>query len=276
MNVMNFLEELSKRAELVKNEGDYFKDNLLHCGVCNEPKQAVKEIPFADNKKLIVTLQCKCQRNEDEKQRLALAEHEHKRKVEYLIKHGLSYAKYRECTFSKDDGRNSEITKICSNYVRHFPEMRDMNNGIMFYGDTDKGKTFYACCIANALIQREVPVLVTTLSNLVQNRVKAMSGNAAEISLDDFRCIVLDDIGTENTTQTAFNIIDEIYLSKKPLIITTNLKPLQFKNTETTERKRIYNRVLEMCGTKILVDNDKSRLQSGIEKSRIAESILNS
>ena len=73
MNVMNFLEELSKRAELVKNEGDYFKDNLLHCGVCNEPKQAVKEIPFADNKKLIVTLQCKCQREEDEKQRLALA-----------------------------------------------------------------------------------------------------------------------------------------------------------------------------------------------------------
>ena len=90
---MNFLEELSRRAELVKNEGDYFKDNLLHCGVCNEPKQAVKEIPFADNKKLIVTLQCKCQRDEDEKQRLALAEHEHKRKVEYLTKRGLSYTK---------------------------------------------------------------------------------------------------------------------------------------------------------------------------------------
>ena len=272
---MNFLEELSRRAELVKNEGDYFKDNLLHCGVCNEPKQAVKEIPFVDNKKLIVTLQCKCQRDEDEKQRLALAEHEHKRKVEYLTKRGLSYTKYKECTFAKDDGRNPEITKICCNYVRHFPEMRDMNNGIMFYGDTDKGKTFYACCIANALIQREIPVLVTTLSNLVQNRVKSMTSNAPEICLDDFRCIVLDDIGTENTTQTAFNIIDEIYLSKKLLIVTTNLSPSNLKSTDT-EHRRIYNRILEMCSTKILVDNNKSRLQSGIEKGRIAESILNS
>ena len=276
MNVMNFLEELSKRAELIKNDGDYFKDELLYCGVCNEPKQAVKEIPFAENKKLIVTLQCKCQRDEEEKQRLALAEQEHKRKVEYLTNHGLLYPKYRECTFSKDDGRNSEITKMCCNYVRHFPEMRDMNNGIMFYGDNDKGKTFYACCIANALIQREVPVLVTTLSNLVQNRVKSMTGNVPEISLDDFRCIVLDDIGVENTTQTAFNIIDEIYLSQKPLIVTTNLAPSALKCSDSVERKRIYNRILEMCSIKIVVKNDKTRLQSGIEKGRIAESILNS
>lgn len=273
---MNFLEELSKRAELIKNEGDYFKDELLYCGVCNEPKQAVKEIPFADNKKLIVTLQCRCQREEEEKQRLALAEQEHHRKVEYLTNQGLSYPKYRECTFAKDDQRNTDITKLCCNYVSHFPEMREMNNGIMFYGDNDKGKTFYACCIANALIQREVPVLVTTLSYLVQNRVKAMTGNVPEISLDDFRCIVLDDIGTENTTQTAFNIIDEIYLSKKLLIVTTNLLPSELKGANTVERKRIYNRILEMCSTKVLVNNNKSRLQSGIEKGRIAESILNS
>ena len=276
MNVMNFLEELSKRAELIKNEGDYFKDELLYCGVCNEPKQAVKEIPFAENKKLIVTLQCKCQRDEEEKQRLALAEQEHRRKVKYLTQHGLAYPKYKECTFSKDDQRNTDITKLCCNYVRHFPEMREMNNGIMFYGDTDKGKTFYACCIANALIQREVPVLVTTLSNLVQNRVKALTSKGNEISLDDFRCIVLDDIGTENTTQTAFNIIDEIYLSKKLLIVTTNLDPLEMKCADTIERKRIYERILEMCGTKVLVNNDKTRLQSGIEKGKIAESILNS
>ena len=273
---MNFLEELSKRAELIKNEGDYFKDELLYCGVCNEPKQAVKKIPFAENKKLIVTLQCRCQRDEEEKQRLALAEQEHHRKVEYLTNQGLSYPKYRECTFAKDDQRNTDITKLCCNYVSHFPEMREMNNGIMFYGDNDKGKTFYACCIANALIQREVPVLVTTLSNLVQNRVKAMTGSVPEICLDDFRCIVLDDIGTENTTQTAFNIIDEIYLSKKLLIVTTNLLPSELKCADTVERKRIYNRILEMCSTKVLVNNDKSRLQSGIEKGKAAAGILNS
>ena len=110
----------------------------------------------------------------------------------------------------------------------------------------------------------------------MQNRVKAMTGNVPEISLDDFRCIVLDDIGTENTTQTAFNIIDEIYLSKKLLIVTTNLLPSELKGADTVERKRIYNRILEMCSTKVLVNNDKSRLQSGIEKGKAAAGILNS
>lgn len=269
----NFIEELNARSVLEINEGDYFQDELIHCGVCREPKQAVKIIPFAGNKKIVVTLQCRCQREREEKQRIALAEQERQRRIEYLITHGLTYAKYREYTFSKDDRRNPDITKLCCNYVRHFAEMKDMNNGIMFYGNTDKGKTFYACCIANALIQREVAVLVTTLSNLVRNRVRAMTGKEYELSLDDFSCIVLDDIGTENATQTAFNIIDEIYLSKKPLIITTNLSPSHFKS-EDIEHKRIYDRILEMCGTKIIVDNDKSRLQLGIEKGRRAADIL--
>ena len=154
--------------------------------------------------------------------------------------------------------------------------MKDLNNGILFYGETDKGKTFYACCIANALIQREVPVLVTTLSNLVQNRVKAMTNKVPEISLDDFECIVLDDIGTENATQTAFNIVDEIYLLKKPLIVTTNLTPQRLKNAETLEHKRIYNRILEMCGTKVYVEHSGSRLQAGKDKGKVADSILNS
>lgn len=273
---VELIEEISKRAAVIKNEGDYVKDDLLHCGVCNEPKQAIKVIPFADNKTLIVPLMCKCQRDTEEKERLALAEQEHKRKVKYLIEQGLTYSKYREGVFARDDGRDTNITKICCSYIRHFREMQDLNNGVLFYGDTDKGKTFYACCIANALIQREIPVLVTTLSNLVQNRVKAMTNKTPEISLDEFECIVLDDIGTENATQTAFNIIDEIYLSKKPLIVTTNLTPQRLKNAETLEHKRIYNRILEMCGTKVYVEHSGSRLQAGKDKGKIADSILNS
>ncbi len=271
----DFLMELNSRAALIRNDGDYLKDDFLHCGVCNEPKQAVKIIPFANNKKLIVNLQCRCEREKEEKYRLELAEQERQRRIQYLIRHGLTYPKYRECKFSADDQRNPDITKLCCNYVRHFQEMQDINNGILFYGDSSKGKTFYACCIANALIQREVPVLVSTLSNLVQNRVKAMKGEAYEISLNEFKCIVLDDLGTENITQTAFNIIDEIYLSKKPLIITSNLGPSQLKFSDM-ERKRIYERILEMCGTKILVKNNKSRLQSGIEKGKTADNILKS
>ena len=160
-------------------------------------------------------------------------------------------------------------------YVRHFSEMKKMNNGILFYGGVGKGKTFYAGCIANALIQRGTPVLFTSLSNLVQNRIDAMNKRACKISLNEFECFVLDDIGTENANQTAFNIIDEIYLSKKPLIVTTNLTPSQLKQQDT-ENFRQYDRILALCGTRVLVNNDRSRLAIGNKKGKEAAELLQS
>lgn len=267
------LEDISTRAALVRNEGDYFKDELLHCGVCHEPKQAVIDIHFA-RKKIVVNLQCRCERENDEKQERMLREYNRSQRINDLIKRGVTSEEYKNCTFGNDDHRNTEITDLCCRYVRHFREMKQLRNGILFYGETGKGKTFYAACIANALIQNEIPVLITSLSRLVQMRIKAMKDKTADISLRDFGCFVLDDIGIENATQTAFNVIDDIYMSRKPMIVTTNLTPMQLKSSDSIEKKRMYDRILEVCGTKILVENNRNRLQSGIDKGRYAAAIL--
>lgn len=267
------LEVISTRAALVKNEGDYFKNELLHCGVCHEPKQSVIDVPFA-RKKIVVNLQCRCERENDEKQERMLREYNRSQRISDLIRKGVTSEAYKSCTFENDDQRNTEITDLCCRYVRHFSEMKRIENGILFYGESGKGKTFYAACIANALIQNEIPVLITSLSRLVQMRIKAMKDKTADISLRDFECFVLDDIGAENATQTAFSVIDDIYMSRKPMIVTTNLTPVQLKNSDSIEKKRMYDRILEVCGTKILVENNKNRLQSGIDKGRYAAAIL--
>ena len=41
----NLIEKISERAAFIKNDNDYIKNNLLHCGICHEPKQKVIEHP---------------------------------------------------------------------------------------------------------------------------------------------------------------------------------------------------------------------------------------
>ena len=271
----DLIEKISQRAKLVKNDNDYTKKNgLLYCGTCHEPKQDVKIIPYCGNKNIVVNLQCRCERERDKKIQAELNEYSRKQRIKELVWSGVTSEVYKNMTFANDDRRDIETTKLCCNYIRHFREMQQEGSGILFYGEVGKGKTFYAGCIANALLQRGIPVLFTSLSYLVQNRIEAMNKQTSKIRLSDFACFVLDDVGVENATQTAFNIIDEIYVSQKPLIVTTNLTPAQLTSSDSLEKKRIYDRILEMCVVKILISNGKSRLQLGKEKEQKILEIL--
>ena len=52
---------------------------------------------------------------------------------------------------------------------------------------------------------------------------------------------------TEYANEQIFGIIDGRYLSRRPLIVTTNLTLRQLKEPENIHRQRIYDRILEMC-----------------------------
>ena len=143
---------------------------------------------------------------------------------------------------------------------------------MLFYGGTGGGKSFYACCIANALLKSGVRVLVSRLSDLVKNQVN----NAALIvNLDSFDLVILDDLGVEKATQTAYNIVDDIYRKEIPLIVTTNLSPAELKNPDSLEKDRIYSRVLEMCCITKKTDVKISRLEIARAKSKQALNDLN-
>lgn len=269
----NIVSEIARRGQAIKKDGDYTKGGLLYCGVCNEPKQAVHKVPYYP-KPLIVSCQCRCQREEEEREKELIKAYDREQKTKDLIKKGITTAAYRDLLFSNDDHRQEEITTLCKNYVEHFEEMRNINSGILFYGDVGKGKSFFAGCIANELIKKGIPVLFANLSGLVKDRTDAMKEHRQSINLNDFQCFVLDDIGIENATQTAYNIVNDIYLMKRPLIVTTNLTPSELKNADTIDKKRIFDRIIEMCSETVWVNNDSSRLKLAKEKRVIADKIL--
>lgn len=160
------------------------------------------------------------------------------------------------CRFELDNGTVPQMAQA-RKYVQHWSEMRENNLGLLLWGQPGNGKTFAAACIANALIDSSEPfpptVKMTTFGTIL-NRLPALSAADKEYYLNQFLnadLLILDDFGMERQTDYAreqvFNIIDGRYLTKRPLIVTTNLSLNHMKTTTDLAEKRIYDRVLEMC-----------------------------
>ena len=235
-----------------KSAGDYLgADGLLYCGECRSPKQ-VKLPPFCGRTGDVVNCLCKCRyekREQEEKAR------RHREKLDSLRREGLPDMGYREYTFFRDDRRNAAASDSCRKYVEQWEENERTGAGILFYGNVGTGKTFYACCIANALIEQEVPVLVISLPMAMRGLERRGLDMIEKIQRP--RLLVLDDLGTERGTpygaELAYQVIDARYRTGKPMLVTTNLKKAEVMSPEGTEnvgsadKMRIYDRVLERC-----------------------------
>ena len=264
------LEESIKNANNANNTDkcSVNEDGIRVCNRCKQPKQVMLEFPRNSGKLRPFPIKCLCDEEEEEARKAEIKRMKTEELIKDLYRQGLSDKAYRANTFSKDDNRNPKLSRFCQNYVRDWDKHRANNRGILFYGNTGGGKSFFACCIANALIQKGIPVLYSRLSDLVKNRVDK---NSQEISLRQFELIILDDIGVENSTQTAYTIIDDIYRAGIPLIVTTNLSPSELKEPDTIEKQRIYGRIIERCCLTKKVDVTKSRLDMAKENANNAD-----
>lgn len=277
--IYNLIEEIKKRAAAIRKEGDYINPDtgLLFCGVCNEPKQQIIDTHLI--KPFPAFRECRCEREQRQKEREALNRYDREqRKIE--LDKGIKTEAFKSFTFDRDDRRNIETTKLCCEYVRHFADMEKLSSGLLFYGDVGGGKSFYAGCIANALTKRSIPVLFTSLRDLVDNRQAAKYKGAELWDLKAYRLFVLDDIGAEKLNRadldTAFSVIDDIYLLQRPLIVTTNLTVAQLRTPDNQEIARLYSRILERCPKPLFVDNrEHNRTTAADEKRKQIDTILN-
>ena len=109
---------------------------------------------------------------------------------------------------------------------------------------------FFAGCIANALLEKGVPVLMTNFSpdSKYLTGMHFEDRNQFINSLNRYSLLIIDDLGIERNSDFAleqvFNVIDSRYRSKKPLIITTNLTLSELNNAADIAHKRIYDRIL--------------------------------
>lgn len=247
----NFFDHIERTAanNIKANEGDYVVDGLLYCGKCNTPKQC--RITLLGKERTPFAL-CKCETEKRDREAAEYKRRERQQYVENMRKIGFPESEMCKWNFSNDDGQNEKITKLALKYVENFKEMLSRGKGLLFFGDVGTGKTFYSACIANALIDRGYPCMITNFSRLV-NTISGMYEGKQEYidKLNRFDLLVIDDLAAERDTEymseIVQTIVDSRYRAGLPTIITTNLTADEIKHPADVRKQRTYSRLLEMC-----------------------------
>ena len=256
-----------------KSNGDYYgKDGLLYCGKCHAPK----EMFFAKGIVLMGRnrhpIECACCKAKREQQEVAIRQQKHRDLVRRLKAEGFSDTAMLNWTFENDNGHSPQMHHA-HRYVEQWQTMRSENLGLLLWGGVGTGKSFLAGCIANALMELEVPVRMTNFARIMNELNSSFSGrNAVVDRLCRYPLLIIDDFGMERGTEYAleqvYNIVDSRYRSQKPLIVTTNLTLDEIRHPQDTAHARIYDRILEMCvpisciGASLRKENAQKKLES--------------
>lgn len=235
------------------NDSDYVgEDGLLYCGICNTRKQTIITLPQREPMKVPVVCKCEQERREEEKKRQAYQEQMDR--VARLRQMSLMDNKFREATFEnfKVKKENKENFMLCRRYAAKFQLMMEKDQGLLFYGKAGAGKSFAAACIANYLMEQNVPVVMTSFIKLLDIIQRGGEQSEGIITLlNDAKLAILDDLGAERGTEYAlekvYDIVDSRYRRKLPMLLTTNLTLDEMKAETDMRYVRIYDRIFEVC-----------------------------
>ena len=254
--IQDVVSGIMRETENATNEGmraaDDYKDTetgLLMCGKCHTRKQ--KKISFLGEERIVGCL-CRCAAEELEKECARREAEENLLRIRQMKSAGLQDKAFYNYTFERCD-ESQENAIYAKRYAEHFSELAQAGQGLLFWGNVGTGKTFLAGCIANALLDRKIPVLMTSFLKILNALGGLYSAERNEYlaSLNRYSLLVIDDMGIEResqyTLETVYVVIDERYKSCKPFIITTNIQLEKLKNPHDLEHARIYDRIMERC-----------------------------
>ena len=262
--------------------GDYTdEDGFLCCGKCHTRKQIDVPFPAASGTRMErVGVQCECERKRPEAERAAQERADFNARMERLRRDGITDPAYLRYTFDQDDRRNPAVSDVCQRYVENWRDMKADNIGILFYGDVGTGKSFLACAIANALLEKLVSVSVTNFPRIL-NTLQGSFDDERQRRIDrlqSYSLLVIDDLGVERDTaysvEQVYNVIDTRARSGKPLIVTTNLSMKDLQNPPSLAYKRIYDRVLEMCPIRLKLAGASRRVENANSRKDRARRLL--
>lgn len=246
----SFFNNLEAKAnETIKeHEGDYIVDGLLYCGKCHTKKQTRIEIFGKVRTPMCL---CKCEVEKRDAERAEFERAQRLMRIDDMRRAGFPEREMREWTFAHDDKQNPKLSAVMQNYVDNFKTMKERKKGLLLYGSVGTGKSYYAASIANALIDKGYPCLMTNFSRLVNTIQGMYDGKQVYIDgLNKFELLIIDDLAAERDTEymneIVFNLIDSRYRSGLPLIITTNLTAEEIKNPADVRKQRTFSRLLEM------------------------------
>jgi DNA replication protein DnaC len=188
---------------------------------------------------------------------------------EYVFKH--FDLRYYSRT-SKDELKGLsfyESAKRAYNAARNFVSSflsGDAPEGLIFVGEVGTGKTFLACCVANAILAAGKEVLFVNVPDFL-DEIRATYDQGSDVDYTEHELLIiakniplliLDDLGafiyTEWARQKIYSILNHRLNYRLPVIITTNVA---LEELEEYLGERTTSRLFEMCKTyRIYVEND--------------------
>lgn len=260
------VEKIQENQE--QHEGDYLDEEGLHrCGICGERKE--NRYLLMGRERLFPCL-CRCDRNRLEKQKEEDRKREFAIRVSSLKSVGLTEPRFREWRFENDNGSNPKLD-IARKYVNEWEEMRKKNIGYMVMGTVGTGKSFFAGCVANALMEQGISVMMTNFSRILNELTKYHADkNEIIAGLVSYPLLIIDDLGIERNSEFAlemiYNVVDRRYCTRKPLIVTTNLSYQDMTRKDLDiEHQRIYSRLMEMCFPVIYQGKDQRQKERDLK-----------
>ena len=236
--------------EELRSDEYIVNDGLIYCSKCHTPRQKRLEV---SGKTIEPRCMCACQTEDYDRRE---QERKHREFLDLVAKNrsiGLPDPGLRKHTFENDLGYNQKQIRMARRYVQHWEEMQKNSTGLLLWGDVGTGKSFIAGCIANALLDKGVPVIMTNFARLLNKLTDMYAGdrNAYTDSFKRYPLMIIDDLGVERNSEFAreqvFGVIDSRYRSELPMIVTTNLTLEELQHPEDLSRSRIYDRILERC-----------------------------
>lgn len=245
----------------VQRKGDFIgPDGMLMCGKCGEARQKMMELAaptegdLSHMSTLMAAASCRCDREKEEREKREEQAKKDMERIERLRGASLMDEKFKCSTFDtfSTNKYNEKNMTTSRRYVEKFDEMLQKNRGLLFWGDVGTGKSFTAACIANALLAKKVPVVMTSFIKLLV-AIQSNQSQETEIMsrLNRAKLVIFDDLGAERDTDYAlekvYNIVDSRSRKCLPMLLTTNLSLQQMKGEADIRYRRIYDRIFETC-----------------------------
>lgn len=163
-----------------------------------------------------------------------------------------------------------QLARMAYDAARKFVDNFEKNQhteGLLFTGQVGSGKTFLACCIANALLNRGKTILFMVVPDLLDMLKATYNSSRNEVSYSEQELLntarevpllILDDLGAHNYTEWTknkiYSIINYRLNHRLATIITTNIS---LEDLEEYLGARTTSRIFQMCCPyKLLVEMD--------------------
>lgn len=244
------------RAQMRK--GDYYDEtNHLCCGRCHTRKESTYDLCDILRRTDVphyVTLahmcdceQAMCDELKRSRERYAQAARNRRYRAACFDSQGLD-----ECRFDLDESSDTDASKVCRSYVEHFEDAKAHGHGMLLSGPMGTGKTFYAACVANALLDEGYRVRFTSLASC-NSKISKAHGVSTDVidALKACDLVVFDDLGVERNTSTAnenaYQIVNALYQSVVCMVFTTNLSMRELAAATDRSFARVVSRITERC-----------------------------